>query len=617
MRHAPGSDTERLPTARQDLASLLLQLQRSHGNRFVQRLVDPDRSAPSTGIPAGIKSAVERRSGVDLSGVRVHYNSPRPARFGALASTQGEEIDVAPGQQAHLAHEAWHVVQQRQGRVPVTRTAAGIPLNDDAELEREAGQASRFAARAPARAPTEPARYRHTRPTSPAPVQLSAKHVEAQLIKYRKRKKRISDDALQKLLAIFATWEAQQKKADALSGKKGAGKLRAAARKKITKDVIEALSNNDEIPFSIRRKLIELWNRGSPASVRVDVKAPPKSAEPITLASGVPESWEPLSPSAFTYEYTPLGMSEDESGSESSSPEQGEPGRKEKKRKDPPEPEADMPRKQRRKSKKLVTGGGSKEEEELVLMVGTAREAAVLIRSFTKQERSIPKGFKIFWGQGMFEKGPYEDIVYTLTTEPETGVVAREGKVAKWTAILKEVPDEYWQDPARFFHLLQAALTGPPPSDPVLALVAGAMICDVKHGIGEWIQLLSELYPMLAKVKGTNSQKLFMEWYEYAASGGRDLSGRKLRTSYRQEPGRVETIEWNEPTLIPRRGGFQFQGAVPPGTHPFAWQIWDLVVKYGDDPAKLWALAMANRYFYNLVADWYRKTRQLEPKKQQ
>jgi hypothetical protein len=128
MRRAPSSDTERLPTARRDLGGLLLQLQRSHGNRFVQWLVHPGRSAPGTGIPARIKAAVERQSGVDLSGARVHYDSPWPSRLGAHACTQGDEIHVSPGQERHLAHEAWHVVQQRQGRVRAMRSVAGVRL---------------------------------------------------------------------------------------------------------------------------------------------------------------------------------------------------------------------------------------------------------------------------------------------------------------------------------------------------------------------------------------------------------------------------------------------------------------------------------------------------------
>jgi hypothetical protein len=57
----------------------------------------------------------------------------------AHAYAQGSEIHVAPGQERHLPHEAWHVVQQAQGRVkPTMQMKAGVPVNDDAGLESEA-----------------------------------------------------------------------------------------------------------------------------------------------------------------------------------------------------------------------------------------------------------------------------------------------------------------------------------------------------------------------------------------------------------------------------------------------------------------------------------------------
>ena len=58
--------------------------------------------------------------------------------FRSLAYTQGNDIHVAPGQEKHLAHEAWHVVQQREGRVAPTFQAKGVGINDDAALEHEA-----------------------------------------------------------------------------------------------------------------------------------------------------------------------------------------------------------------------------------------------------------------------------------------------------------------------------------------------------------------------------------------------------------------------------------------------------------------------------------------------
>jgi hypothetical protein len=56
---------------------------------------------------------MEASLGADLGGVRVHYNSSRPAQLQAHAYAQGTDIHVAPGARADgPAHEAWHVTQQ-------------------------------------------------------------------------------------------------------------------------------------------------------------------------------------------------------------------------------------------------------------------------------------------------------------------------------------------------------------------------------------------------------------------------------------------------------------------------------------------------------------------------
>lgn len=113
----------------------LLALQRGRGNRYVQRLMG-DRAAG--GLPPGLRSAVEKLSGVSLADVRVHYRSARPASLGALAFTDGPNIHLAAGQERHLPHEAWHVVQQAQGRVCPTLQMKHGAVNDDDTLEREA-----------------------------------------------------------------------------------------------------------------------------------------------------------------------------------------------------------------------------------------------------------------------------------------------------------------------------------------------------------------------------------------------------------------------------------------------------------------------------------------------
>jgi hypothetical protein len=95
--------------------------------------------ANRTGLPDNLKSGIENLSGMSLDHVKVHYNSSQPAQLNALAYAQGADIHVAPGQERHLPHEAWHVVQQAQGRVkPTMQMKGGVPVNDDAGLEHEA-----------------------------------------------------------------------------------------------------------------------------------------------------------------------------------------------------------------------------------------------------------------------------------------------------------------------------------------------------------------------------------------------------------------------------------------------------------------------------------------------
>ncbi|PSJ18955.1 eCIS core domain-containing protein [Nitrosomonas supralitoralis] len=93
----------------------------------------------NTGLPDNLKSGIESLSGISMDNVKVHYNSSQPAQLNALAYAQGTDIHVAPGQEQHLPHEAWHVVQQAQGRVkPTMQMKDGVSVNDDQGLEHEA-----------------------------------------------------------------------------------------------------------------------------------------------------------------------------------------------------------------------------------------------------------------------------------------------------------------------------------------------------------------------------------------------------------------------------------------------------------------------------------------------
>ena len=120
---------------------------------------------PADRLPDRLAASITSLSGVAVDDVRVHRNSSRPAQLGAAAFTQDGSIYLGPGQEAELAHEAWHVTQQRQGRVPFTASHHGVAVNHDSALEHEADLAGHQAAHAaglptlapkPSRAPTAP-----------------------------------------------------------------------------------------------------------------------------------------------------------------------------------------------------------------------------------------------------------------------------------------------------------------------------------------------------------------------------------------------------------------------------------------------------------------------------
>ena len=96
------------------------------------------RKENKTGLPDNLKSGIENLSGHSMDDVKVHYNSSKPTQLNAHAYAQGTDIHVASGQEKHLAHEAWHVVQQKEGRVKPTMQMQGVNINDDKGLEREA-----------------------------------------------------------------------------------------------------------------------------------------------------------------------------------------------------------------------------------------------------------------------------------------------------------------------------------------------------------------------------------------------------------------------------------------------------------------------------------------------
>lgn len=100
-----------------------------------------------TGLPDNLKSGIENLSGISMDDVKVHYHSDKPAQLNAHAYAKGTDIHIAPGQEKHLPHEAWHVVQQKQGRVrPTMQMKGNVNINDNKELEKEADAMGKVAA---------------------------------------------------------------------------------------------------------------------------------------------------------------------------------------------------------------------------------------------------------------------------------------------------------------------------------------------------------------------------------------------------------------------------------------------------------------------------------------
>lgn len=115
------------------------QLQSTANNSKYLKQQIIQRKENKTGLPDNLKTGMENLSGISLDGVKVHRNSEKPARLKAHAYAQGTDIHLGPGQEKHLPHEAWHVVQQMQGRVQATMQTKGkVNINDNADLEKEA-----------------------------------------------------------------------------------------------------------------------------------------------------------------------------------------------------------------------------------------------------------------------------------------------------------------------------------------------------------------------------------------------------------------------------------------------------------------------------------------------
>lgn len=120
-------------------ATHIARLQSIADNYNLREQVPIQKKDNKTGLPDYLKTGIENLSGYSMDDVTVHRNSSKPAQLQAHAYAQGTDIHLAPGQEKHLPHEAWHVVQQKQGRVQPTLQLNGkVNINDDVALEKEA-----------------------------------------------------------------------------------------------------------------------------------------------------------------------------------------------------------------------------------------------------------------------------------------------------------------------------------------------------------------------------------------------------------------------------------------------------------------------------------------------
>nr|WP_199158089.1 DUF4157 domain-containing protein [Pedobacter sp. ASV2] len=105
-------------------------------------MMKPSKKASENNLSANLKKGIEELSGVSMDNVRVHYNSDKPEKLSADTFAQGTNIHVGPNQENHLPHEAWHVVQQKQGRVKPTGTvqSSNTEVNERDDLEKIADE---------------------------------------------------------------------------------------------------------------------------------------------------------------------------------------------------------------------------------------------------------------------------------------------------------------------------------------------------------------------------------------------------------------------------------------------------------------------------------------------
>ena len=234
-----------------------------------------------------------------MDDVQVHYNSSKPAGLQAFAYTDGKEIHVGPRQDKYLPHEAWHVVQQAQGRVKPTAQAMGVPINNEPSLEREAetmgNKATVHAKRGERRRNNDakPVRGKAAARHSPARTSLAVCRGEKYGLRTISQLTEIGTEGLELLIAAQGEYkeamrEKKKKAMAAFKGKEGDANAQLAFSRALQKNEMTLnglLRFLDRRDFKVKNDMI-LYKDQAVAEHLRDMAAYEKISEPIASQSG-------------------------------------------------------------------------------------------------------------------------------------------------------------------------------------------------------------------------------------------------------------------------------------------------------------------------------------------
>lgn len=211
----------------------------------------------STGLPSALKSGIEQLSGQSLNDVKVHYNSPEPAQLQAHAFAKGNQIHLASGQEKHLPHEAWHVVQQKQGRVKPTAQLKNIAVNDSPHLEQEADQMGQQALSMGEKGALLPVQRKQSA-VNPLVFQLKRDHAE----KYIKNNFKILREGEEDSSEELEDESSKSEDSEEELGKRDSDKVKKPVWiGKISFESVNAYIHNKKNPMEQRLALFREWNR--------------------------------------------------------------------------------------------------------------------------------------------------------------------------------------------------------------------------------------------------------------------------------------------------------------------------------------------------------------------